>query len=193
MVNTPPPDFQNVSFDWSVEKFHCQINVVGSYVLISKMNFFKIFSHTVVLRGRLFCKSNMKRFSSVCIAWHKHSSRWENSWQFLQTLDFILGLQTFLNSTNPSHVHIRLCKHRKPFLLLKCKYNTQIILTAADLNWVQHLIIHLGLLTKSFIKPPWLDVWIKYCNNKSDSESGFHKTWNLIFFKVQLTPITFFM
>ena len=34
------PDFQNVSFDWSVEKCHCQINVVGRYVLISKMNFY---------------------------------------------------------------------------------------------------------------------------------------------------------
>ena len=40
VVNTPPPDFQNVSFYWSVEKCHCQINVVGRYVLISKMNFF---------------------------------------------------------------------------------------------------------------------------------------------------------
>ena len=35
-----PPDFQNISFDWSVEKCHCQINVVGRYVLISTMNFY---------------------------------------------------------------------------------------------------------------------------------------------------------
>ena len=34
------PDFQNISFDWSVVKYHCQINVVGRYVLISKMNFY---------------------------------------------------------------------------------------------------------------------------------------------------------
>ena len=26
-------------FDWSTEKSHCQINVVGRYVLTSKMNF----------------------------------------------------------------------------------------------------------------------------------------------------------
>ena len=43
-------DFQNVSFDWSVDKFHCQINVVGRYVLISKMNVFKIFSRVVVFK-----------------------------------------------------------------------------------------------------------------------------------------------
>ena len=47
-VGTPPPNFQNVSFDRSVEKCHCQINVVGRYVLISKMN--------------------RKLFSCVCIA-----------------------------------------------------------------------------------------------------------------------------
>ena len=35
-----PPDFQDVSFDWPVEESHCQINVVGGYVLISGMNFF---------------------------------------------------------------------------------------------------------------------------------------------------------
>ena len=39
------PDFQIiVSFDWSVEKSHCQINVVGRYMLISKMIFFYVFS-----------------------------------------------------------------------------------------------------------------------------------------------------
>ena len=47
-MGTPPPNFQNVSFDRSVEKCHCQINVVGRYVLISKMN--------------------SKLFSCVCIA-----------------------------------------------------------------------------------------------------------------------------
>ena len=35
--------FENVSFDWSVEKCHCQIDVVGRYVLISKMNIFLSF------------------------------------------------------------------------------------------------------------------------------------------------------
>ena len=40
VVDTPPPNFQIVSFVWSVEKSHCQINVVRRYVLISTMNFF---------------------------------------------------------------------------------------------------------------------------------------------------------
>ena len=58
VVHTPhcrPPDFQNISFDWSVEKCHCQINVVGRYVLISKMNF--IFSCVVAFRGSYFIKA----------------------------------------------------------------------------------------------------------------------------------------
>ena len=43
VVDTPPPNFQIVSFVWSVEKSHCQINVVRRYVLISTMNFFRPF------------------------------------------------------------------------------------------------------------------------------------------------------
>ena len=39
-TTSPITRFSNVSFDWSVEKCHCQINVVGRYVLISKMNFY---------------------------------------------------------------------------------------------------------------------------------------------------------
>ena len=31
--------------------------------------------------GKVFYKSNRKRFSCVCISWHKHSRGWENSWQ----------------------------------------------------------------------------------------------------------------
>ena len=31
--------------------------------------------------GKLFYKSNRKLFSCVCIAWYKHSRRWENSRQ----------------------------------------------------------------------------------------------------------------
>ena len=31
--------------------------------------------------GKLFYKSNRKLLSCVCIAWHKHSRRWENSRQ----------------------------------------------------------------------------------------------------------------
>ena len=50
VANTPLP------VDWSVEKSHCQINVVGRHVLISKMNFF-IFSRVVVFRGSYFIKA----------------------------------------------------------------------------------------------------------------------------------------
>ena len=57
--------------------------------------------------GNLFYKSNRKRFSCVCIAWYKHSRRWENSRQLCS------------NSPNPSRVNIRLSKHGKRFLLLK--------------------------------------------------------------------------
>ena len=37
----------------------------------------------------------------------------------MQTLDFVSGLHTVSNSPNPSPVYIRLCKHRKRFLMLK--------------------------------------------------------------------------
>ena len=60
VVNTPLPDFKNV-IDWSVEKSHCQINVVGRYALISKMNFF-IFSSVVVFRGSYFIKAIVNFF-----------------------------------------------------------------------------------------------------------------------------------
>ena len=39
-ATSPITRFSDVSFDLSVEKCHCQINVVGKYVLISKMNFY---------------------------------------------------------------------------------------------------------------------------------------------------------
>ena len=64
VVNTPhrrSPDFQKLSFDWSVEKCNCQINAVGRYILISKMNFF-IFSHIVLFRGSYFLKAIEKVF-----------------------------------------------------------------------------------------------------------------------------------
>ena len=43
-ATSPITRFSNVSFDWSVEKSHCQINVAGRYVLISKTNF-NLFPH----------------------------------------------------------------------------------------------------------------------------------------------------
>jgi len=50
-----------VSFDWSVEKCHCEIyNVAGRYILISKMKVF--FSCDVVFRGSYFIKAKENFF-----------------------------------------------------------------------------------------------------------------------------------
>ena len=48
------------SFDWSVKKSHCQINVVRRYVLTSKMNF--SFFPVVVFRGSYFIKAKENFF-----------------------------------------------------------------------------------------------------------------------------------
>ena len=68
--------------------------------------------------GNLFYKSNRKLFSCVCIAWYKHSRRWENSQQLckLSTSSWVYIIVS--NSPNPSRVYIRLCKLGKRFLLL---------------------------------------------------------------------------
>ena len=71
--------------------------------------------------GKLFYKSNRKLFSCVCIAWYKHSRRWENSRLLCKPSTLTRVCITVSNSPNPSRVYIRLCKHGKRFLLLKCK------------------------------------------------------------------------
>ena len=89
-VNTPPLDFQNVSFDWSVEKSHCQINVEGRYVLLSKMNFFFIFSHVVVFRGSYFIIERENIFPVfVTVS------------TVMQTFDFVSGLHNCLEFSQP--------------------------------------------------------------------------------------------
>ena len=65
----------------------------------------------VFFPGKLFYKSNRKLFSCVWVAWYKHERHWENSRQLCKPST---------NSPNPSRVYIRLCKHGKCFLLLKC-------------------------------------------------------------------------
>ena len=66
-------------------------------------------------------KSNRNFFSClICIAWYKLSRCWENSWQLYKPLTSSWVCITVLNSPNPSRVYIRICKHRKRFLLLKC-------------------------------------------------------------------------
>ena len=69
--------------------------------------------------GKLFYKSNRKRFSCVCISWYKHSRGWENSRQLCKPSTSSRVCITVSNSPNPSRVYIRLCKHGKRFLLLK--------------------------------------------------------------------------
>ena len=72
--------------------------------------------------GKLFYKSNRKLFSCVCIAWYKHSRRWENSRQLCKPSTSSRVCITVSNSPNPSRVYNRLWKHGKRFLLLKCNY-----------------------------------------------------------------------
>ena len=62
--------------------------------------------------GKLIYKSSRKLFSL-------YLHRYKHSTVVMQTLDFVSGLHTVSNSPNPSPVYIRLCKHRKRFLLLK--------------------------------------------------------------------------
>ena len=68
--------------------------------------------------GKVFYKSNRKLFSWVCIAWYKHSRRWENSRQLCKPETKSRVCITVSNSPNPSRVYIRLCKHGKRLLLL---------------------------------------------------------------------------
>ena len=75
--------------------------------------------------GNLFYKSNRKLFSCVCIAWYKHSRRWENSRRLCKPSTSSRVCITVSNSPNPSRVYIRLCKHGKRFLLLKKNLRTR--------------------------------------------------------------------
>ena len=73
----------------------------------------------VFFSGKLFYKSNRKLFSCLCIAWHKHSRRWEDSRQLSKPSTSSRVCITVSNSPNASRVYIRLCKLGKRFLLLK--------------------------------------------------------------------------
>ena len=95
----------------------------------------------VFFSGKLFYKSNRKLFSCVCIAWYKHSRRWENSRQLCKPSTSSRVCITVSNSPNPSCVYIRLCKHGKRFLLLKyfLKY-TQIMLVSI-MSRIHHILL----------------------------------------------------
>ena len=68
--------------------------------------------------GNLFYKSNRKLFFCVCIAWYKHSRRWENFRQLCKPLTSSRVWIIVSNSPNPSRVYIRLCEHGKRLPLL---------------------------------------------------------------------------
>ena len=74
----------------------------------------------VFFLGKLFYKSNRKLFSCVCKP--STSSR---------------ICITVSNSPNPSRVYIRLCKHGKRFLLLKCC--TALESQVVDCSWLRRL------------------------------------------------------
>ena len=74
----------------------------------------------VFFSGKLFYKSNRKLFSCVCVAWYIHLRCWENSRWLCKPSTLSQVCITVSNSPKPSHVYIRLCKHGKHFLLLKC-------------------------------------------------------------------------
>ena len=86
--------------------------------------------------GKLFYKSNRKLFPCVCIAWYKHSRRWENSQQLCKRSTSSWVYIIVSNSPNPSRVYIRLCKRGKRFLLLKDTSTVEIIILGfAQQRW----------------------------------------------------------
>ena len=99
--------------------------------------------------GKLFHKSNRKRFSCVCIAWNKHSRRWENSRRLCKPSTLSLVCITVSNFPNPSRVYIRLCKHGKRFLLLKwCTVNTHSIPRTDFTTWHQSICANICLKSR---------------------------------------------
>ena len=62
-----------------------------------------------------YIKSNRKLFSCISIAWYKHVRGWKNSQQLCKPPTKSRVCITVSNSSSPSRVYIRLCKHGKPF------------------------------------------------------------------------------
>ena len=113
--------FKKASFcktrtDYPCKTSWTRLRLVRSSFLISAIQrVLRLFS------GKLFYKSNRKLFPCVCIGWYKHSRRWQNSRQLRKPSTSSRVCITVSNSPNTSRVYIRLCKHGKRFLLLKCK------------------------------------------------------------------------
>ena len=128
------PVFWKASFvqdkDWLRVQASCKdfATAIRICVLISALN------KRVLLyfSGKLFYKSNGKLFSCVCISWYKHSRGLENSRQSSKPSTSSRVCITVPNSPIPSRVYIRLCKHGKRSLLLKC-YDTSC--TISCLGW----------------------------------------------------------
>ena len=95
----------------------------------------------------LFCKSNRKLFSCVCIAWYKHERGWENSRQLCKPSTSSRVCITVSNSPNPSRVYIRLCKHRNCFLLLKYR--------GVELHYTVNLLYLLTRCPASYLIIRW--------------------------------------
>ena len=90
---------------------------------------------------KLFCKSNRKLLSCVCIAWYKHLRGWENSQQLCKPSTSSRVCITVSNSPNPSRVYIRLCKHGKRFLLLNSSINQN------------YRVIFVQTISRKYLKP----------------------------------------
>ena len=102
--------------NWLCSRLHVQDFVTGenfSFNQFHNKDFCVFF-----FSGKLIYKSKRKPFSCICIAWYKHS-RGGRILDSFATLDFVLGLHNWLESSNPSCFYITLCKHGKGFLLLK--------------------------------------------------------------------------
>ena len=68
--------------------------------------------------GKVILKPTENFFPVVCISLCKHWRGWENAPQLCKPSTSSRVWVTVSNSPNPSRVYIRLCKHRKRFLLL---------------------------------------------------------------------------
>ena len=116
--------------------------------------FFNLFRRFTFWRI-LFYKSNRKRFSSVCIAWYKHSRGWENSRQLCTPSTSSRVCITVSNSPNPSRIYIRLCRHGKRFLLLRYNFwlNYKFVITAFHC-WICKFLTFLHLQHCRFLELP---------------------------------------
>ena len=112
--------FWKASFCKTRTDYACKTSVVYKTLRLVRISLLTSAIQRVLrfFSRKLFYKSNRKLFSCVCIAWYKHERGWENSWQLCKPLTLSRVCITVSNSPNPSRVYIRLCKHRKRFLLL---------------------------------------------------------------------------